>query len=159
MIGSVLLRFAVSLSNRSIGRPAEPNEYVVEDDDDWGDYPIAGSKPEAVSEVIPTPGLGKGMWIILCVVIVNAVIVFAIQMAFGEDPGPRRARGFFDDEQVLSRLATLPISFLIVSGLFSALLPTGFTRGLLVAFYYLVIGIGIAVLLALPIFALGVVFR
>jgi hypothetical protein len=146
----------VSWANRSIGRPSEPKEYVVEDEDDWGDYPLPGEKrgSEDVAEVIPVPGIGHGMGILLCILIVNGVITFALQMALAGEPGPRRRRGILDDPDYLARTANLPIAFLIAAGLLAAMLPTTFVRGMLVMFFYIVICLGIAAILFVPLFAL-----
>lgn len=156
LIGAVILRTAVSWANRSIGRPVEPKEYVVEDEDDWGDYPLPGEKrgSEDVAEVIPPPGIGHGMGILFCILIVNGVITFALQTAVGGEPGRRRPRGFLEDADFLARLANLPIGFLIAAGLLAAMLPTTFVRGLLVTFFYIVICLGIAAVLFIPLFAL-----
>lgn len=105
------------------------------------------------------PGIGRGMWMLLVIVIVNVIVGAAIQMVMGSDPGPRHRRGLFDDADFLARLATIPASFLVAAGLLAAMLPTRFSNGCLVALFYYLISIGIAIGIAVPMFALRLVFR
>ena len=159
LIGAVILRGAVSLANRKTGKPAEPSFYVVEDEDDWSDYPVPGRTRDEFSKVIPMPGVGKGMGIMLSILIVNAIIGFALRMFIAEDQdirGNRRGRDFFDDPEVISRLATLPVGFFVMAGLLGALLPTRFGRACLVTLYYCLICIAIAFVIGVPLFAVGV---
>jgi hypothetical protein len=157
-IGAMILRAAISFANKRIGPAPEPS-YLVEDDDDWGDYPLP-SERERSSGAIPVPGIGRGMWMILAVVIVNVIVGAAIQVVMGEGPGPgRRGGGLLDDADFLARLITVPVSFLVTAGLLAVMLPTRFGRGCLVALFYYLICIGIAIGCAVPMFALRLVFR
>ena len=134
--------------------------YIVEDDNDWSDYPLAG-RTESPTVAIPRPGTGRGMWMILVIVAVNAIIGFAIQMAVGDRPFARnhRHRGALGDPELFAQWLMVPISFLVMAGLLAAMLPTRFGRGCLVALYCFLICIGVAIGLAVPVFALGFVFR
>lgn len=150
LIGSAILRGAVSLANKRLGPPPE-SKYIVEDEDDWGDYPIAGQQPERTGGVIPTPSIGGGMLMMLAIMIVNGIVTFVFQMMMDDNPGGGRGRlrGPLDD-MVITRLLSLPIGFFLMSGLLAVFLPTSFTRSCLVALYYFLICLGIAAVLMVP---------
>jgi hypothetical protein len=159
LIGSMVIRGAVSLANRNARRSAEPAYFVVEDDDDWGDYPLPGRSHDERSGVIPMPGIGKGMGIMLCILVVNALLAIAIRVIVAEDEdfgGNRRGRDFFGDAEVVSRLAALPIGFLVTTVLLCAMLPTRFGRACFVALYCCLICIATVFVVGVPLFAVGV---
>ncbi len=150
LIGSVILRGAVSFANKRLG-PAPESSYIVEDEDDWGDYPIAGQQPEQANGVIPTPSVGGGMLVMLVVAIVIGVVTFVFQMMMGDNPGGGggRLRGPLDD-MVVTRLLSLPISFILMAGLLAVFLPTSFSRSCLVVLFYFLICLGVAAVLMVP---------
>ncbi|HEV3261908.1 MAG TPA: hypothetical protein VG013_33970 [Gemmataceae bacterium] len=82
---------------------------------------LAGGKGSPSS--VPEPLLGKAMGITFVTALVNAVPGF--------------------------ELLSLPVSLLVLAGMISALLPTTFARGLLVALCYLVVGLFVLVVLAI----------
>jgi hypothetical protein len=155
--GAMILRAAIGFANKRGGPSLEPND-TADDDDDWGDYPLPG-KEERSPGAILMPGIGRGMWMLLVIVIVNVIVGAAIQMVMSSEPGPRHRGGLFDDADFLARLATIPASFLVTAGLLAAMLPTRFSRGCLVALFFYLICIGIAIGFAVPMFALRLVFR
>jgi hypothetical protein len=159
LIGTVILRAAVSLANKTTG--AKRESAYTGDDDDWSDYPVRGARTEATA-LIPVPSVGRGMWIMLVIFIVNVIVSFAFQLVFGAGPfaawfAPRR--GDFDDDSWISNLIQLPASFLLMSLMLSAMLPTRFGRGCLVAFFYFLICVGILFVVAAPLLALGLFAR
>jgi len=147
------------MANGKSEKACERSFGVVEDDDDWSDYPLPGRRRDEVSEVIPTPGVGKGMGIVLIILIANAIIGFLLQQLLENDRdlrANRRGRDFFDDSETISKLATLPIGFLVMAGLLFAMLPTRFGRACLVTVYYCLICIGIVLVIGVPLLAIGV---
>ena len=155
LIGSVILRAAVNFANRRLG-PAPDHVIASEDEDDWADYPIPGDRTSSRTQ-IPIPTVGGGMVMMLCILVVNVIVGAAIHLVIGEEPAPRqgRFRGPLDDGILIARVLTLPVSFLVMSGLLAAMLPTTFRRGSLVAFFYFAICVGIAALFFVPIWVLG----
>jgi hypothetical protein len=88
---------------------------------------LAGGKGSPSS--VPEPLLGKAMGITFVTILVHAVAGF--------------------------ELLSLPVSLLVLAGMNSALLPTTFARGVLVALCYLLVGFFVVVVLA---FLFGGVF-
>lgn len=153
--GAVILRGAVGLANRQIGPPPErPSYYAAADEDDWSDYPLPGEPDrERTGGAIPTPGFLGAMGILISVAVVNFVVVMALRMAVG-GPVRRRGRDPFEDPDFLARLATAPIVFVLASLLLAAMLPTTIRRGLLVAFYFVLIAVAVGAIIAVPIYLL-----
>jgi len=158
-VGAMILRAAISLANKRIGPPPEPASFV-EDEDDWGDYPLPGERQEGSSGAIPAPSIGGGMMMMMGIVIVNVVVGAAIHIVMGEERGPRRGGGgLLDDADFLAAVATVPASFLVTAGLLAAMLPTRFSRSCLVTLFYYLICIGIAIGIAVPMSVLRLLFR
>jgi hypothetical protein len=139
LIGAVVLRTSIALANRRLG-PDTEDEYLPFDENDWADYPIPGERRHSTSR-IPMPSVAAGIGMLLCIVVVNLIVGAGIQMAL-------------DDTTVSARIVTLPVGFVLTSGLLAAMLPTGFRRGCLIAGYFSAICIGIAALLAVPLWLL-----
>lgn len=155
LIGAAILRAAINLANGRIG-PTPDAPVSSGDEDDWADYPIPGERGNPTA-AIPLPSIGGGMTMMLAVVIVNVIVGAAIQLVIGDEPVPRpgRFRGPFDDATFVARVVTLPVSFLIMSGLLAAMLPTTFRRGCLAAGFYFMICVGIAAIFFVPVLILG----
>jgi hypothetical protein len=92
---------------------------------------------------IPEPTIGQAMMIVLIAGIVNAVAGFGVGVVIGiagaganMDP---------DMIQIVAQLVGLPVGFLIMSGMLTALLPTSFGRACLVTLFQYLIVIAIAV--------------
>jgi hypothetical protein len=153
LIGAMILRSAVSLANTRIGPPSDI-AVSSKDEDDWADYPIPGER-RAPTAAIPVPTVGGGMAMTLCIVVVNVIVGAAIRIVIDDEPAPRGGRGLFGDAAFLARIVTLPVSFLVISGLLAAMLPTTFRRGCLVSGYILLICAGIAAICFVPIVLLG----
>jgi hypothetical protein len=92
--------------------------------------------PESVPELLP----GKAMGIILGTSLVHAAAIFVIGRPAG-----------------IGRLLSLPVSLLVMAGLNSALLPTTFARGLLVALCYLLLALAVVLVLTIPFGGLSLV--
>jgi hypothetical protein len=155
LIGVAILRAAINLANGRIGQT--PGDVILaRDEDDWADYPIPGERVNSTA-AIPLPSVGSGMMMMLAVVIVNVIVGAAVQLVIGDEPAPRggRLRGPLDDSTFIARVVTLPVSFLIMSGLLAAMLPTTFRRGCLVAGLYFMICAGIAAIFFVPVLILG----
>jgi hypothetical protein len=154
LIGAAILRAAINLANGRIG-PTPDARVSSGDEDDWADYPIPGERGNPTA-AIPLPSIGGGMMMMLAVVIVNVIVGAAIQLVIGGEPArPGRFRGPFDDATFIARVVTLPVSFLIMSGLLAAMLPTTFRRGCLVAGFYFMICAGFAAIFYVPVLILG----
>jgi hypothetical protein len=155
LIGAAILRAAINLANGRIG-PTSDEVLSSRDEDDWADYPIPGERAN-LTAAIPVPSVGSAMMMMLAVVIVNVIVGTAIQLVSGDEPvhRPGRFRGPFDDATFIARVVTLPVSFLVMSGLLAAMLPTTFRRGCLVAGFYFIICAGIAAIFFVPVFILG----
>jgi hypothetical protein len=155
LIGSVILRSAIGFANKRVG-PADDAMVESRDEDDWADYPIPGARTEPRAQ-IPVPSVGGGMLMVLCIVVVNFIVGAAINLVLGEGfaPGPRRGGGLLVNSEILARLVTFPAGFLVMAGLLAAMLPTTFRRGCLVAFFCVLICLGIAAILFVPMYLLG----
>jgi hypothetical protein len=84
---------------------------------------------------VPEPLLGKAMGIAFVTTLVNAVAGLVIGLLLGA--GGAAAGASERGTTLMSQLLSLPVSLLVMAGLNSALLPTTFARGLLVALCYL----------------------
>jgi hypothetical protein len=153
-ISAVILRSAIGFANRKIGPPAEPADYQVVDEDDWGDYPLPGDK-QRTGEAIPVPGMSGGMLMMVAVLIVNAIVTFAVHLVVIGDGPARHRRGFVADKELIARFLSFGIGYFVMSGLLAAMLPTTYRRGCLVAGYYVVICLGIAAIFLVPMVLLG----
>ncbi len=112
VIGSVFLRAACALYNQ-----------------------LAGGKgsPASVPELL----FGRAMGITGVTTLVNAVAGYVIGSLVGA--GNAAAGAGERGPAVLAQLLSLPVSLLVMAGMNSALLPTTFSRGLLVALCYLLV--------------------
>ena len=119
LIGAVLLRAACALYNKLAGGPKSPSS-------------------------VPEPPLGKAMGIALVTTIVNAVVGFVLGLLVAAGmagAGERRT-------VITTQLLSFPISLLVMAGMNSALLPTTFGRGFLVALCYLLVVLFVVAVLA-----------
>lgn len=131
LIGSVTLRAAVAIANRSIG-PLKAKRADPFPDWDWDDDP-EDEEPRRPQKAIPEPGLGKGMMIASTLGVVSAFIGVVLAVLGGD-----MAEAMFDEkEQVVALVAgAVPFSFAGATLLLVAMLPTTFWRAALVAFLY-----------------------
>ncbi len=138
LIGSVVVRGAVSIANWLIG-PIKTDDFGQWDDWDSDDEPAySRNRRRGGKKAIPEPGLGTGMLIAFITTIVNLAINFGAMVIMMEAfPGFRRA-----DESARLALAVLllPVSFLAMTILIRAMLPTTFWRAAAVTFLcYLIV--------------------
>jgi hypothetical protein len=112
-IGSVILRTAIALFNAVTG---------------------VGNSRDAV----PEPTYGEGMGIIFVTMIVNTVagVVAGIAIGFG-----CAAAGVAEQAQTYARIVSLPLGIVVMSGMFSSMLPTTFFRALLITICYMIVWI------------------
>ena len=131
LIGAIFLRAACSLYNKLAGGQESPSS-------------------------VPEPSMGKAIGITFVTTLVNWGVGFLIGLAVGT------AGVFAGADQrsitVVAQLLSLPISILVMAGMNAALLPTTFTRGLLVALCYLLVVVFVVVVLFLVIGAVVLVF-
>lgn len=167
-ISSAIIRGAVALSNKIRG--AKPGtggsrrRYRDEDDDRDDDRDDRYERDRydryddgGEVESIPEPSLGWGMLIALVMGAINFLLGMAVGFAVVTlfPPNPQNAWVV----QVISNGITIPAGFLIMSGVFTGMLPTTFPRAMLVAVMYhvicLVIGLVIGVIVVALMLALG----
>ena len=150
-IGTALLRVAIILSNRirGVGRVTPRGAYnpkpdydddEYEDDDDWDD----GERIEPIPEVNTPRSMGI-LFVCYCAQITIGVVIgsAAIVLTKNLKPADQYAA------TVLAQLIATPLCFLTMCGLLTVLLPTRFTLATLVTMMYHVIGITIALVLAI----------
>ena len=119
------------------------------------------NKMASAGNGVPAPSFGKALGITALTMIANAIagVLLGIVLA-----GGALAAGQANNPavQAVPTLASIPVGLLVMAGLLTAMLPTSFGRGLLVALIQyaimLVIGIIVAVIIAVIVIALGVDF-
>jgi len=121
VIGAAFLRTACALYNKLAGGKGSPSS-------------------------VPEPLLGKALGIIFVTTLANAVAGFVIGLLVGA--GSAEAGASERGPAVIAQLLSLPVSLLVMAGMSSALLPTTFARGLLVALCYLLVVLVVVVVLA-----------
>jgi hypothetical protein len=121
VIGAVCLRAACALYNKLAGDEGSPSS-------------------------VPIPLLGKAMGITFVTTLVTAVARLVIGFLVGA--GSAGAGASERDLAVIAQLLSLPVSLLVMAGMTSALLPTTFARGFLVALCYLLVALFVVVVLA-----------
>jgi hypothetical protein len=137
VVGSVILRAAVALANRIIG-PPKPKVETVDRFEDWdwdGELEDAKPRKKGKEKAVPEPGIGKGMMIASTVYVLTAFIGVVLAVFF-----EAVADDVFDGDEgaqiVLVVLFALPLGFVGMALLLTAMLPTTFSRAALVAFIY-----------------------
>lgn len=149
LVGAMILRSAVSLTNRVVGA-GESRRYEDEDDDDYFALPPPSSSEEAV----PTPSIGKGMVIVLLIAIAHVIVGFVIRLPVGA--GGMNVNGNpFQGTGLLVQLISLPIGFVISAAILSGMLPTRFARGCLVTLFEFLIILAIVAVFSVPMLVLG----
>ena len=88
---------------------------------------------------VPNPGFGKAMGIVFVATLVNFGLSFVI--------GFVGALGAV--HPAVTQLISLPVGYLVLAGMTTAMLPTDFPKALLIALLYVVIAICIVVAIAL----------
>jgi hypothetical protein len=126
VFGALLLRLAISVSNRLLGASSGKNYDPDEDElDEWIGY----RQIRHPSRGIPELGLGKGM---VCVLLMGVIdLVFGLIIGFLSNTGPHH---HFHDEEItfVVFLIGLIFSFPLSAWVLSGMLPTRFGRACLV---------------------------
>jgi hypothetical protein len=165
LVAALVLRGAVSISNRSLGvskhKDYEFDDFDDEDDDeDW--LPPPSGRGMGMGDAIPLPSIGRGMFIVFTSSVVSVVGSFLTVLLIGvllvaNGPGnPMGPLGLGGQELFI--LMSLPIGFLIIASINSMLLPTTFGRGCRVAFFYYLLWFAIVLVVGVPLFAFGMAF-
>jgi hypothetical protein len=132
LIGAVILRAACWLYNSMVGGPKSPS-------------------------AVPEPTMGRAMGIVFVTLLVNFAVSFGVGLVVGG--GAAAAGGDTQMAGIIAQLVSIPISFLVMAGMLTALLPTTFPRALLVALLEfaisIVIGIGIVVVVMIVVAVLA----
>lgn len=152
LIGSTILRGGVSFANKTLPKD-QPRRYRYDEDDEeeeydegWDAYDRPKGRPKG-DAVIPEPGLGKGMGIVLVAGIAQTVLGLVSGFVMEE----------VDREPVLAvvvGLIVLAVWFCISAGIRAGMLPTTFARACLVLLYEFLIVLAIAVCVGVPLFVL-----
>jgi hypothetical protein len=104
-------------------------------------------------DAVPEPTYGEGVGIIFVTIIVNSVAACAALFAIAF--GCALAGVEEQHARIYAPIAVLPLGVLIMSGMFSSLLPTTYLRALVIAIGYMVIWIFIVAAILIGIFAFG----
>lgn len=116
-VGAIILRAAVSLSSKLAGIEHSENP-------------------------IPEPSAGKGMGILFLSSIAQVASGFSLGFLIA---GTSLVVNLTKIQAIIvTQLASLPVCFLVMSGMLAALLPTSFARGMLVALCHILIALAIA---------------
>jgi len=157
LIGAVILRGAVSITNSVLGSSGSRRYDYYDDDDDDEYYPTPRRRSRS-GGAVPSPSIGKGMLIGFIILIVQSVLGFMINFVFGRGVAAANANAM--GAAIMSQLISIPVCFLVVATLLSALLPTTFGKACLVALFYILIVIAIAaVIFGTLFFMWGMAFR
>jgi len=101
----------------------------------------------AGGEGVPEPPMGRAMGIMFVTALVNGAAGFVLGMVVGGAAAAGGAQG--QGAAVTAQLASLPVGFLVMAGMLSAMLPTTFGRAILVTLCHFIIGLLIAAVLGL----------
>lgn len=169
LIGGVILRAACALYNKLAGAKPPKRGSVP----DWEEPPLRrpekGEVGEGItgspqpfdyreareeedleqriraSQGVPEPELGTAMLIAFVSLLVNTAVNFGIRFTLS---GGQAAFGGADlTAQIIASLISIPIGILVLGGMASAMLPTTFGKGMLVALLYLAIAFAIALVI------------
>jgi hypothetical protein len=122
LIGAVILRAACSLFNKMAGQ----------------------------DRAVPEPSFGKALGITVVSMIANMAVGFMVGIVIGG--GGAAAGANPQHVQIISTLVSLPVGFLVMSGMLTLMLPTSFGRGMLVALLQYAISFAIAIAIGLIVF-------
>jgi hypothetical protein len=137
LIGSTVLRAAVSVANRMVG-PAKARAERADPFADWdwdGDLEDEEPRRRGGEKAIPEPGLGKGMMIASTIGVLTAAIGIVLGV-FTEATAGELFDGDEETQIALLALFTLPLGYVGATLLLTAMLPTTFGRAAVVAFVY-----------------------
>lgn len=146
MIGALILMAAVWLANKCLAPQSRRKSSYYDDDDDY-DWDAPRSRRSR--SPIPEPPFGQAVLIVFVTWIIGAVIGFAIGFMAGAG-GLARGNGMIG-LQICSGLINLVIS----ASVNASMLPTTFPRACLVVLFQFLIGLAIALVFIVPLFALG----
>jgi hypothetical protein len=82
---------------------------------------------------VPEPGFGRALLITFVTLLVQVAVGFVIGLVLGTGAAAAQNAGAGPAVQLLPSLISLPVGFLVMSGMLTAMLPTSFPRALLVA--------------------------
>jgi len=126
--GAAVLRAAVGLANRVLGRPVEDRDYGYAEDDYY--------LPPWHATAVPLPGFEKAAGITALVALVDLAAGVGLWIVADQARGLDR-----DARRIVFGAASLASAFLIQTGFFKLLLPTTFPRASLVAAFVLLLGV------------------
>lgn len=121
LVGGLIVKGAVALANKVLGRPIEPPAGDW-DDDNWYD---PEPRPPQQSSTVPTPTFFTAVGFALALGVVNFGVVYLVVLglqALGQEY-----------ERSLTFLIAVPLCFLADAGLLVPMLPSTFPRACLVA--------------------------
>lgn len=145
LIGSLILRAAVWISNKILG----PRQESFDEDEYEDEEEYTGSRRRS----IPQPTIGQGMMVVLLYAIINFGAQMMVKAAMIGAAAPALVRG---GVEILAALIGMPISFLVMAWMCTALLPTSFGRACLVVLFYFLICTTLATVIVVGLIMLGV---
>ncbi len=160
LVGSSLLRLAVSIANRLVGpvkNRVAPSGGIAEWDwDDWDDEYSTPTKRGWSGQdgfAIPEPGFPKCAGILVLTALASAFGFFLLTLA-AEAVG---LRPHSDDTQLAILILDLPVASFALTLLLVAMAPTTFWRAAMVAFLYAFIVLGFAVGIGIVVYAVAAI--
>ncbi|MFM8271063.1 MAG: hypothetical protein ACKODX_01895 [Gemmata sp.] len=148
LFGALLARAAVAVANRVRG-PEKPQDPFGQ----WDDWDSDEPGPRGLTDrgrPIPRPTLAIGVLVTLVSVAAHGATVFAGGILFETALNESK-------ELTILMLAVfgLPLNAVLLATLFTLMLPTTFWRAALVAFFYYLIALGLAIVAAVLIVLAG----
>jgi hypothetical protein len=165
LIGAVILRAACAWYNSMTGRsrgtsgamaaPAEMMQFPAASSNPYEAPTVASRMDSGNSSVgVPEPDFGRAWLISFVTIMANGVVGFAAGMVVGVGGA---AAGINSEMAMLfSLVISLPVSFLVASGLLAAMLPTSIGRAMIVALLYLAISLMVGI--AIAVVVMGAIF-
>lgn len=145
LVGAVIVRAAVSITNKLIG-PIRPEQVTTGriEEWEWDDEPEEEHPRRKKEKAIPEPGVAKAMMIASTAGVTNAFIGLVISVlgeAFDADDPPTEEAAV-----ILLAVFSLPFGFLSLTLILTAMLPTTFWRAALAAFVHYIVAIVIGII-------------
>jgi hypothetical protein len=170
LIGAVILRAACSLFNSMSGASSKPRRRNYDDDPD--DEPrsrryrrddddlLEPRYSPRGSPGVPEPSFGKACGIMAIALVIHVIVQFGlgfviVMLILADARGGGPFIGASPMASILIGLISLPIDLLVLAGLSSAMLPTSFGKGLLVALLDLLIWFVVGVVIIGVLFVVG----
>lgn len=148
LVGAIITRAAVAMFNKLAGSKSTLPDGAEPSEGQAMYNKLAGIKDP--SAVVPEPPMGLALGIAFIFAFTNLVASFIIGIFVGA--AMQGARG----APLVAQLLSLPVSLLVLTGVFAAMLPTTFERAFYVSLCYLAIAIAIVIVIVAAMFGVAV---